>query len=208
MMSWTVQRPQPGALGKRESLKVPLTKYLIGPLEFMLVGRDKKDSADVRAQLLEDIKTRQIKAEKGEMPPLLIYPEGATTNGSHIIKFKKGAFMSLRKIKPHVSTFKCLTNIRPVHGDAISIPDYTVVLFQIGFAIFTIQELPVFEPNEYFWKNHWQEGKEEKWECYARVMRQIMAEVGGLKTSELQAEDKVAYKDIVRGKKPAQKKQD
>jgi len=39
-------------------------------------------------------------------------------------------------------------------------------------------------------------------------MRQIMAEVGGLKTSELQAEDKVAYKDIVRGKKPSLKKQD
>lgn len=137
-MSWSVQRPQPGALGKRESLNYPLCKYLVGPFKFMLVGRDKKDSTEQRSQLLEDIKERQIQAEKGELPPLLIYPEGATTNGSHLIKFKKGAFMSLRKIKPHVSTFRAISGIRPVHGDAIAIPDYCVVLFQIVFAIFTI----------------------------------------------------------------------
>jgi 1-acyl-sn-glycerol-3-phosphate acyltransferase len=201
MMSWMVQRPQPGALGKRESLKVPLTKYLVGPLEFMLVGRDKKDSAEVRARLLEDIKTRQIKAENGEMPPLLIYPEGATTNGSHIIKFKKGAFMSLRKIKPHVSTFKALTNVRPVHGDAIDIFTYCIVLAEIMFAVYIIQELPVFEPNEYFWKNHWRQGKEEKWEAYARVIRDIMCDAGGLQVSDLSLEDKIDYKHIVRGTK-------
>jgi len=57
-MSWSVQRPQPGALGKRESLNVPLCKYLVGPFKFMLVGRDKKDSTDKRSQLLEDIKER------------------------------------------------------------------------------------------------------------------------------------------------------
>jgi hypothetical protein len=48
----------------------------------------------------------------------------------------------------------------------------------IGMAIAIKQqviELPVFEPNDYFWKHHWQEGKEEKWEAFARVVRQIMA---------------------------------
>lgn len=174
---------------------------MVGPFHFMLVGREKKDSPEVRAQLIENIKMRQIQAEKGELPPLLIYPEGSTSNGSHIIKFKRGAFMSLRKIKPHVSTFKALTGVRPVHGDAINIFTYCIVLAQILFAVYIIQELPVFEPNEYFWKNHWQEGKEEKWEAYARVIREIMCEVGGLKPSELSLEDKLDYKNIVRGTK-------
>jgi hypothetical protein len=31
--------------------------------------------------------------------------------------------------------------------------------------------MPVFEPNDYFWANHWQEGKEEKWEAFARAVR-------------------------------------
>ena len=40
-------------------------------------------------------------------------------------------------------------------------------------------ELPVFKPNEYFWANHWNEGKEERWEAYARVIRTIICEISG-----------------------------
>jgi hypothetical protein len=39
---------------------------------------------------------------------------------------------------------------------------------------FTLYELPVFAPNEFFWKNHVQQG-EERWEAYARVIREIIA---------------------------------
>jgi len=35
-----------------------------------------------------------------------------------------------------------------------------------------------------------------------------MAEAGGLKISNLQAEDKLDYKNIVRGKNPVEKKKD
>lgn len=58
IISWLATTPHVGALGKREVLKIPLCKYLVGPLEFMLVGRDKKDSPEVRAQLISDIKER------------------------------------------------------------------------------------------------------------------------------------------------------
>jgi hypothetical protein len=29
--------------------------------------------------------------------------------------------------------------------------------------------MPVFEPNEYFWKNHW-DGQEEKWRVFAKAV--------------------------------------
>ena len=45
-------------LGKKEGLKIPLTKYLIGPLELMTYGRETKDSKEVRSQLVEDIIAR------------------------------------------------------------------------------------------------------------------------------------------------------
>ena len=57
--------------------------------------------------------------------------------------------------------------------------------------------LPVFTPNDYFWENHWRkegEDKEEKWEAFARVVRQIMAEHGGYKLSDLTMDDKLVYK--------------
>jgi len=49
---------RPGVLGKREALKIPLTKYLVGPLKFMLAGRETKDSDEVREKLITDILER------------------------------------------------------------------------------------------------------------------------------------------------------
>lgn len=130
--------------------------------------------------------------------PLGIYPEGATTNGTSLLQFKRGAFMSLRKVKPHVSQFWTLTGARPTHGDATSLLSYIAVLFYCVVTCFTVQELPVFEPNEFFWKNHWQKDKEQKWECYARVMRKIMADHGGFQLSDCTQADKLHYKKMIR----------
>ena len=44
-----------------------------------------------------------------------------------------------------------------------------VIMLSVGFRI-RANYLPVFEPNDYFWKHHWQEGKEEKWQAYARAL--------------------------------------
>jgi hypothetical protein len=42
---------------------------------------------------------------------------------------------------------------------------------------------PVFAPNEYFWKNHWEpnKDKEEKVDTFIRVMRTVMMKHGGFK---------------------------
>ena len=62
---------------------------------------------------------------------------------------------------------------------------------------------PVFKPNDYFWKNHWNESSgEQKWEAYARVVRdEIMAPSFNFKLSDLTAQDKVDFKNIMKGKK-------
>ena len=67
-----------------------------------------------------------------------------------------------------------------------------------------VKELPVFTPNEYFFKNHQRPG-EERYETYMRVMRDIMAESLNFKLSPLSLEDKFAYKEILyprKDKKP------
>jgi len=86
-----------------------------------------------------------------------------------VIQFKKGAFVSLRGVKPHFMTFKSLTGIRPVHGDSINIFHFFNIFIGHGLTSYTCNEMPIFAPNEFFWKNHW-DGKEEKWAVYARVM--------------------------------------
>jgi hypothetical protein len=69
----------------------------------------------------------------------------------------------------------------------------SLLLGVIPFLNLKIKELPVFEPNEYFFKNHQKEG-EEKWECYARIMRDIMAKEGNYSLSDNTIEDKYEYK--------------
>ena len=47
----------------------------------------------------------------------MIFPEGATTNGTSIIQFKKGAFESLLPIQPYCLSIWALRG-RYHHGDA------------------------------------------------------------------------------------------
>ena len=62
--------------------------------------------------------------------------------------------------------------------------------------------MPIFAPNDYFWKHHW-DGKdpEDKWKVFAEAVRQAMAECGGYQLSDSVMEDKMAYKELVWGVK-------
>ncbi len=68
-----------------------------------------------------------------------------------------------------------------------------------GPIVFTLKEMPVFKPNKFFWENHW-DGKEPKWEAYARAVRLTMAEHSGLLLCETSLEAKVDFKYLARGK--------
>lgn len=72
-------------MGKKENLAIPLIGSVIEALDFLLVGRDKKDSKDVRDKMIEEIAERTRQAEKGLVPPIGIFPEGATTNGESLL---------------------------------------------------------------------------------------------------------------------------
>jgi hypothetical protein len=52
-----------------------------------------------------------------------------------------------------------------------------------GLSTITMKEMPVFRPNEFFWKNYW-DGKEDKWVTYARAVRSVMAESSGMEVSD------------------------
>ena len=136
-----------------------------------------------------------MEAEKQKRPYIHLYPEGCTTNGRAMIKFKSGAFRALRAVRP--VTFKYTqfwsTNVIWTQ-DVVGFAKTMLVVGSYGPLMVDQDILPVFKPNAYFWKNHWDAGKEEKWEAYARVMREIMSTHIGYETSELKMEDKFAYK--------------
>ena len=126
--------------------------------------------------------------------PLVIYPEGGTTNGTSIIQFKKGAFVSLASIQPKIHKWHSYFQ-SPCTGVIDGLPQYLIAAASPGCTVKQL-ELPVFRPNEYFWKHHQKEG-EEKWATYMRVIRQIMSDASGLPLSDEKMEEKFDYKKIL-----------
>ena len=152
-------------------------------------------SSEARAKTIREIGERQDLIEKGFYPLLNIFPEGATTNRTSIIQFKKGAFVSLNPIRPVVFRYREAGGIS-VAQDITGIQWAIILTMVTLYTTIHVDYLPIFKPNDYFWENHWHEGKEEKWEAYARAVRAIMAEHGNYKLSDLEMQDKLKYKQL------------
>ena len=150
--------------------------------------------------VLEQVKERQQACLEGKAYRIAIFPEGASTNNLGLLQFKKGAFASLLPVQPYILKYKtgrCSVS----HGDGTNAFVWLIMIPQAVWWSVEMFEMPVFEPNEYFWQNHLQPG-EEKWQAYARVVRDIMADQGGLEKLETTMEDKFEYKALFKGKKP------
>ena len=127
------------------------------------------------------------------MPKLLIYPEGCSTNNNYVIQFKKGAFVGEAAIKPVSSKYG--GTYFSMSGDVIDMLSHFVFITSQPLMQLHLKEYPTFVPNEYFWRNHWdQKSGEERWEAYARVMREVIAYGHDFTVSDLSMEDKLYYK--------------
>lgn len=90
--------------------------------------------------------------EQGLYPPLIIYPEGGTTNGTHLVKFKKGAFFSLRAVSPVVIMYE--SPFFSYENCVYNFFAQSILCACLGKVSTTTLQLPNFEPNEYFFKHH------------------------------------------------------
>lgn len=69
----------------------------------------------------------------------------------------------------------------PSH-DVMPMFAHFIFLTSLGYIVLDIKEYPVFKPNDYFWEHHWDpNGKEAKWEVFARVIRNLIASSFDLK---------------------------
>jgi len=66
---------------------------------------DRAGTKDVLDQTVGVIVERQKTNETSDLnwPPLMIFAEGGVSNGKNLSKFKRGAFMSLKPVKPLVT---------------------------------------------------------------------------------------------------------
>ena len=123
--------------------------------------------------------------------PFMIYPEGTTTSGRHIIKFKKGAFGSLLPVKATI----LFPNLSDEYHLSCGSSDVAMNFFRSLSKLYVkceYIELPIITPNEYMYTNYAHFGK-EKWEIYAEVSRRIMLEIGNFKDTNVGIRDSFRY---------------
>jgi lysophosphatidylcholine acyltransferase/lyso-PAF acetyltransferase len=185
-----------GFVAKEAVKDIPFFGKLMTGLQTILVDRNNTNSKN---NTLDKLSARQHAYYEGKpVMPFLIFPEGTTTSGRHLITFKKGAFDSLLPIKatimnPNVSK-ECQLGCGSSDVMCNFLRDLSTLYSNIEYI-----ELPIMTPNEYMFNNFKDLGK-EKWEIYAEVAREIMCTLGNLKKSNFGVKDSFRYSSCLKEK--------
>ena len=169
-----------GFMAKDETKNYPFVGQLAKGINCLFVKRENKED---RAKIFTQLEERQKGFYEGtNLSPLMLFPEGTTTNGQYILKFKRGAFYALLPIKPQIILLDKNLNYSVGIGVSSAPFNYFRSLAYFGCNV-NLCELPVIKPTEYMWE-HYSDLGNEKWEIYAEVTRKIMCEIGGLTPSD------------------------
>ena len=186
-----------GFIGKLTASKVPAIKQMGVYNQTIYLDRQNPDDRKITA---EKIAKRQKDLYEGKnLTNLSIYPEGTITNGTHLIKFKRGAFMTLLPLKPMVELVDQNAECTLATG-ALPMHLHMVLCCCYLWNNDTFLDLPIIKPTPYMYKNYAKEN-EENWYTYMNVTKSIMAECAGLKETEDSFDQKLEYLSLIKGKK-------
>lgn len=187
----------PGFTPKDDFITTPLLGTACRGLQSLFIARGA--DLETKQRIVEQIKERQrlIEDECQEYNPICIFAEGTTTNGSALLKFKRGAFEGLRTVIPTYVTF----------GNHYFNPTYDtmpfwplLIIYLSSFSMFNLKLtiMPEFTPTEWMLDNRKDKGL-ENWEIYAECVREAMAKQGGFTIDNHTVREKLAYEDFMEG---------
>lgn len=136
----------PGFVAKHETKKIPMIGYKSIIWQCLYVENRSQGSSgnNVSNQIVE-------RSKRDDMPSIVIFPEGTTTNGKYLLKFKTGAFIGGQPVKPCSITYPA-KNFSPTWE--------TISGFYHFFRLFTqiqnhceVRWSPVYIPSEEEQKN-------------------------------------------------------
>lgn len=138
--------------------------------------------------------------ETGAFKPFLVFAEGGTTNGTSIAKFKKGAFVSEKRVKPMFLKYEPGS----VSLAYDSIDFFSLMVLQLSWCCFrvSVNHMPEFQPNEYLFETHKDKGS-DRWEIFAWALRDVMAKTGGFALCDTPFRVKFQYESFMQQQKGA-----
>ena len=80
-----------GFVAKYSTQKIPIVGSVAKSLQCIFFKRSNKDKTQIKKDITDRIEL--IKKSADNFNKILIFPEGTTTHGDHLLPFKKGAFL-------------------------------------------------------------------------------------------------------------------
>ena len=185
-----------GFVSKIGVIKVPIIGTLLNYLQSIFVDRSSTNS---KSNITDEIIQREKDFIEGKpVMPFMIFPEGTTNSGRHLLPFKRGAFNSLLPVKATFIHPNLYENYHLACGSSDVGCNYLMSLSKLYNKV-EYFELPIITPNDYMYNNFGHLGK-EKWEIFANVSREIMCELGGFQKSEFGLKDSFRYCSCIQKK--------
>ena len=167
--------------------------YFVGPIATaMHCLYIKRESSEERKKIFDQLEERQKLFYEGKfLAPLCMFPEGTTSCGRNILKFKKGTFYALLPVKPVIINHYQESSYHLSIGAGSAVLSY-IKNFCHSIETLYLIEMPIIRPTEFMFKNYSHLGK-EKWEVFAGVTRKIYSEIGQLEESTFGLRDEKKY---------------
>jgi 1-acyl-sn-glycerol-3-phosphate acyltransferase len=170
-MTWFLAPMSVSMIGVKH---IPVAGSIAMALQTIFVNR--KDPKSKKKTLLEI----QRRTSDGSFPPLMLYPEGTTTNGKCLVQFKKGAFTAGKPVQPIVMQYSSTCLDVSANGDMANMVFGFFMMMLQPYNSLTISLLKVHVPSN-----------EEKMDAikFANNVREEMSEYMGVPCTEHSYED-------------------
>lgn len=182
----------PSFLSKKDVENYPMVGKIAKGLQSVFVSRDNRLNKN---EIIERIEERAERCRKdNNVPSLLIFPEGTTTNGKFLISFKKGAFFTIDPVK--IICLKYQERRFGLSYDGIGDLYCMLFVFLQLKNVLSVTEFENFDPEYLGLKKE----KEGDWEIYMSKVKEVMRGCLGAKNSEAGFSDKRNYYKEIRDK--------
>ncbi|CAL8988724.1 unnamed protein product [Prunus brigantina] len=177
----------PSFVAKRSVAKLPLVGLISKCLGCVYVQRESK-SSDFKG--VSGVVTERVKEahQSNSAPPMMLFPEGTTTNGDFLLPFKTGAFLAKAPVLPVILRYP-YERFSPA-WDSISGVRHVIFLFCQFVNHIEVTRLPVYYPSQ-------QEKDDPK--LYATNVRRLMASEGKMTQSDIGLAEKRVYHAALNG---------
>ncbi|EAR88356.1 acyltransferase (macronuclear) [Tetrahymena thermophila SB210] len=187
----------PSYLSKKDVQNIPFFGAAAKAFQCIFVDRESNEN---KHEVRDAIRARGEGIKEGKnFPPIVIFPEGTTSNGTHLISFKKGAFENLLPVKIFCLQYpiRHVNVALDVLGQGINV---LLVFCQLKNNL-SVTEFNTFYPDHL----NLSHDKEDDWKIYARKVKDIMlAAMPNKKNSESGFRDVKEYESIIFPRKEKQ----